>query len=221
MNITEKKREFYTLSFALLFSILIHVYFLFFFQKFNLQFLETSKKKITISLSASGQIKKEVKKQSLKKEQIIEKVIPKNLKKEKKSKVKEQIDIKKIMPQKKSIKQKTVDNEKTSGVKKGIEGGVSTEILNQYVTQIYKLIDSKKNYPRQSLIRREEGVVMLQIIIRNDGKLMSVKSLKAKYQRLVDSSFDAVEEAAPFPTFPLQIKKKRMIIEVPVIYKIR
>ena len=40
-------------------------------------------------------------------------------------------------------------------------------------------------------------------------------------QRLVDSSFDAVENAAPFPAFPKLITRKKMIIQVPVIYKIR
>ena len=80
---------------------------------------------------------------------------------------------------------------------------------------------SKKKYPRQSLIRREEGVVLLEIVIQNNGKLKSVKSIKAKFQRLVDSSFDAVESAAPFPVFPKEITKKKMIIQVPVIYKIR
>ena len=34
-------------------------------------------------------------------------------------------------------------------------GGKSKGIVNQYVTQIYKLIDAKKRYPRQSLIRKE------------------------------------------------------------------
>ena len=46
-------------------------------------------------------------------------------------------------------------------------------------------------------------------------------TLKAKHQRLVDSSFDAVENAAPFPAFPKQIKRKKMIMEIPVIYNIR
>ena len=104
---------------------------------------------------------------------------------------------------------------------KVIEGGISKETINQYVTQIYKLIDSKKRYPRQSLIRKEEGVVLLEIVILNTGQLKSVKSIKAKFQRLVDSSFDAVEAAAPFPIFPKEITKKKMIIQVPVIYKIR
>ena len=89
------------------------------------------------------------------------------------------------------------------------------------MTQIYKLIDAKKKYPRQSLIRKEEGVVLMEIVIRNDGTLMSVKSIKAKHQRLVDSSFDAVELAAPFPPFPEKIKRKKMNIQVPVIYKMR
>ena len=64
-------------------------------------------------------------------------------------------------------------------------------------------------------------MVLLEIIIRNNGQLKSVKSIKAKFQRLVDSSFDAVEAAAPFPAFPKEISKEKMVIHVPVIYKIR
>ena len=44
---------------------------------------------------------------------------------------------------------------------------------------------------------------------------------EAKFQRLVDSSFDAVEAAAPFPAFPEEIPNKKIIIQVPVIYTIR
>ena len=164
----------------------------------------------------------EAPKESIKKEKIIKKEIPviKKIKKKSKEEVKKKIDIKKIIPQEKSIK-KEVEKSAEGGTIKGIEGGASKKIINQYVTQVYKLIDSKKKYPRQSLIRREEGIVMLEIIIQNDGRLKSVKSIKAKFQRLVDSSFDAVESAAPFPVFPKEITKKRMIIQVPVIYKIR
>ena len=160
--------------------------------------------------------------ESIKKEKIIKKEVPeiKKIKKKAKEKIKKKIDIKKVVPQEKSIEKKTKESAK-GGTLKGIEGGVSKAIINQYVTQVYKLIDSKKKYPRQSLMRKEEGVVMLEIVILNDGRLKSVKSVKAKFQRLVDSSFDAVELAAPFPAFPKEIKKKRMVIQVPVIYKIR
>jgi len=216
----EEKKNIWTLNFAFLLSILLHIYIIFFLTGFSVNFLD-KKKRITITLSAIGTMD-EAPKESIKKEKIIKKVIPeiKKIKKKSKEKVKKKIDIKKVLPQEKSIK-KEIKKSAEGGIIKGIEGGASKEIINQYVTQVYKLIDSKKKYPRQSLIRREEGVVLLEIIIQNDGKLKSVKSIKAKFQRLVDSSFDAVESAAPFPIFPKEITKKRMIIQVPVIYKIR
>ena len=219
----EEKLNFFTISFAFLMSIILHLFVLLSFNNFTFIFTEKLKNQITITLSAIGEIERNIKKESIQKEKILPKEIPKikKIKKKPKKKIEKKIDVKKIIPQKKSIEQKKSKEEIVGGTLKGIEGGTSKGIISQYVTQIYKLIDSKKNYPRQSLIRREEGVVLLQIIIRNDGKLMSIKSLKAKHQRLVDSSFSAVEDARPFPPFPLEILRKKMIIEIPLIYKIR
>ena len=219
----EEKLNFFTISFAFLISIILHLFVLLSFNNFTFIFTEKLKNQITITLSAIGEIERNIKKESIQKEKILPKEIPKikKIKKKSKKKIEKKIDVKKIIPQKKSIEQKKSKEEIVGGTLKGIEGGTSKGIISQYVTQIYKLIDSKKNYPRQSLIRREEGVVLLQIIIRNDGKLMSIKSLKAKHQRLVDSSFSAVEDARPFPPFPLEILRKKMIIEIPLIYKIR
>ena len=216
----EKKTNIWNLNFAFLLSILLHIYIVFFLTDFDIN-LSDKKERITITLSAGG-IMEVTPTESIKKEKIIKKEVPeiKKIKKKAKEKIKKKIDIKKVVPQEKSIEKKTKESAK-GGTLKGIEGGVSKAIINQYVTQVYKLIDSKKKYPRQSLIRKEEGIVMLEIVILSDGKLKSVKSVKAKFQRLVDSSFDAVELAAPFPAFPKEIKKKRMVIQVPVIYKIR
>ena len=217
----EKKINIWNLNFAFLLSIFLHIYLIFFLTKSDFNFLE-KKRKVTITLSAIGSMD-ESPKESIKKEKIIKKKIPeiKEIKEKPKEKIKKKIDIKKTLQQEKSIEQKQIKENEDLGTLKGIEGGISKEIINQYVTQIYKLIDGKKRYPRQSLMRREEGVVLLEIVINNSGQLMSVKSIKAKFQRLVDSSFDAVEAAAPFPAFPKEISKKKMIIQVPVIYKIR
>lgn len=216
----EKKTNIWNLNFAFLLSILLHIYIVFFLTDFDIN-LSDKKERITITLSAGG-IMEVTPTESIKKEKIIKKEVPeiKKIKKKAKEKIKKKIDIKKVVPQEKSIEKKTKETTR-GGTLKGVEGGISKAIINQYVTQVYKLIDSKKKYPRQSLIRKEEGIVMLEIVILSDGKLKSVKSVKAKFQRLVDSSFDAVELAAPFPAFPKEIKKKRMVIQVPVIYKIR
>ena len=217
----ENKISIWTLNFAFLLSIFLHIYVIFFLTGFNLDLFD-KKEKIIITLSAIGTMD-ESPKESIKKEKIIKKKIPeiKEIKQKPKEKIKKKIDIKKTLPQEKSIEQKKKKESDTLGTLKGIEGGISKGIINQYVTQVYKLIDAKKKYPRQSLMRMEEGIVLLEIVILNNGQLKSVKSIKAKFQRLVDSSFDAVEAAAPFPEFPKEITKKKMIIQVPVIYKIR
>ena len=217
----ENKINIWILNFAFLLSIFLHIYVIFFLTGFNLDLFD-KKEKIIITLSAIGTMD-ESPKESIKKEKIIKKIIPeiKEIKQKPKEKIKKKIDIKKTLPQEKSIEQKKKKESDTLGTLKGIEGGISKGIINQYVTQIYKLIDAKKRYPRQSLIRKEEGIVLLEIVILNNGKLKSVKSIEAKFQRLVDSSFDAVEAAAPFPPFPKDITKQKMVIQVPVIYKIR
>jgi TonB family protein len=216
----EKKTNIWSLNFAFLLSIFLHIYVIFFLTGFNLDFFD-KKKRVTITLSAIG-IMEESPKESIKKKKIKKKIAEiKKIKKKSKEKIKKKIDIKKTLPQEKSLEQKKTKESDNLGTLKGIKGGVSKEIINQYVTQVYKLIDAKKKYPRQSLIRREEGTVLLEIIIHNNGQLKSVKSIKAKFQRLVDSSFDAVESAAPFPAFPKEITNKKMIIQVPVIYTIR
>jgi len=217
----ENKINIWSLNFGFLLSIFLHIYVIFFLTGFNLDLFD-KKEKIVITLSAIGTMDESAK-ESIKKEKIIKKKIPviKEIKRKSKEKIKKKIDVKKILPQEKAIEQKKVKKNENLGNLKGIEGGISKEIINQYVTQVYKLIDAKKRYPRQSLIRREEGTVLLEIVILNTGQLKSVKSIKAEFQRLVDSSFDAVESAAPFPEFPEEITKKNMIIQVPVIYKIR
>jgi len=217
----ERKTNIWSLNFAFIFSIFLHIYIIFFFTGFNNDFLD-KRERVTITLSAIGTIE-DLPKESIRKEKIIKKKIPEIKKIEEKleKKIKKRIDIKKILSQEKSVEQKKTIEDATGGTLEGIEGGASKEIINKYVTQVYKLIDSKKKYPRQSLIRMEDGVVLLEIVILNDGKLKSVKSIKAKFQRLVDSSFEAVESAAPFPAFPKEIRKKKIIIQVPVIYKIR
>ena len=218
----EKRNNFLLINFAFLVSILVHIYIIFFLTKVNINLID-KKDRITISLSALG-ILEEAPKESIKKEKIIKHQVPeiKKIKKKTKKKIKKKIDIKKTtLPQEKSVKRKKTKEKAVGGTASGIEGGESKITLSKYVTQVYKLIDSKKKYPRQSLIRREEGIVMLEIVIRKDGRLKSMKSVTAKYQRLVDSSFDAVEAAAPFPPFPNQITRERLVIQVPVIYKIR
>ena len=90
----EERANIWILNFAFGFSIIIHIYMIFFLNEFNLNFLDEKKTKITITLSAIGTIQEEAIKKTIRKEKIIPKKIPdiEKIKKTKK-KIKKRIDI--------------------------------------------------------------------------------------------------------------------------------
>ena len=87
----EKKTNIWSLNFAFLLSIFLHIYVIFFLTTFNLNFFD-KKKRVTITLSAIGTME-ETPKESIKKEKIIEKKIHeiKKIKKKLKKKLKRKL----------------------------------------------------------------------------------------------------------------------------------
>ena len=72
----EEKTNILTISFAFLTSIFLHLFILFSLGNFTFKFPIEVKNKITINLSAIGNIETKVEKESIKKEKIIPKEIP-------------------------------------------------------------------------------------------------------------------------------------------------
>ena len=87
----EKKTNIWSLNFAFLLSIFLHIYVIFFLTGFNLDFFD-KKKRVTITLSAIGTME-QAPKEAIKKEKIIKKKylklkkLKKNLKKKLKRKL--------------------------------------------------------------------------------------------------------------------------------------
>ena len=102
----EKKTNIWSLNFAFLLSIFLHIYVIFFLTGFNLDFFD-KKKRVTITLSAIG-ITEETPKVSIKKEKIIKKKMSeiKKIKKKSKEKIKKKIDIKKLYHKKNHLSKK-------------------------------------------------------------------------------------------------------------------
>ena len=82
----EQKLNFFTISFAFLISIILHLFVLLSFNNFTFIFTEKLKNQITITLSAKGEIERNIKKESVQKEKILPKEIPKIKKIKKKPK---------------------------------------------------------------------------------------------------------------------------------------
>jgi TonB family protein len=60
---------------------------------------------------------------------------------------------------------------------------------NQYLGTLLRLISSKKNYPRASILNEEEGVVQIRVILGVGGRVLEV-------ERVTSSGFDRLDEAA-------------------------
>lgn len=107
------------------------------------------------------------------------------------------------------------------GIETGVASGTSQTEMSRYVTTLFTMIDAKKQYPPQSMQRREEGTVVIRLKIAADGTLIDVTSPTTDPHRLVDASLEAVRRAAPFPALPASLGKSEAEFEVPVNYKLQ
>ncbi|HEY6334518.1 MAG TPA: TonB family protein [Alphaproteobacteria bacterium] len=93
--------------------------------------------------------------------------------------------------------------------------------LGQYASRLHGLIEAHKSYPAQALMRREEGTVVLRIVIEHDGKLVDVSVLSGSPSRLVEASVQATKAAAPFPSLPSDINLPRATFELPITFRLQ
>ncbi len=93
--------------------------------------------------------------------------------------------------------------------------------LQKYVRELTRRIDLKKRYPRISQDNLEEDTVPVKLIVDSSGQLVDYQILKqSEFNRLNEATLATVKAAAPFPPLPASYEKSRLIIEVPVRFRI-
>jgi len=102
-----------------------------------------------------------------------------------------------------------------------IDAAATKAALGQYASRLHGLIEAHKSYPAQAMIRREEGTVVLRIVIEHDGKLLDVEALSGSPSRLVEASVQATKAAGPFPSFPREIDLPRATFELPITFRLQ
>jgi len=101
-------------------------------------------------------------------------------------------------------------------------GGDPAAVQRHYLKLIRARILAQRKYPYMARQRRQEGVVRLRFT------LSSVGALSQGVQVVKPSGFDLLDEqarqcvlaAAPFPPFPLDLRRDCLAVELPIIYKI-
>lgn len=101
-------------------------------------------------------------------------------------------------------------------------GGNPVTTQRHYLKLIRARILAQRKYPYMARQRHQEGVVRLRFTLSPAGTLsQGVQVVKASGVDLLDEQArQCVLAAAPFPPFPLDLKRDRLTVELPVIYKL-
>jgi len=101
-------------------------------------------------------------------------------------------------------------------------GGNPATAQRHYLKLIRARILAQRQYPYRARQRHQEGVVRLRFTLCSAGTLsQGVEVVKASGFGLLDEQArQCVLAAAPFPPFPLDLKRDRLTVDLPIIYKI-
>ena len=86
-----------------------------------------------------------------------------------------------------------------------------------YASVLLAWLERHKEYPPAAQQRRQQGVVLLYIVIDRDGRVINSRIQKSSGQQLLDQAALAMlERAQPLPPIPDDMNKERLKFVVPV-----
>ena len=90
-----------------------------------------------------------------------------------------------------------------------------------YRSNVMKMIYGRVVYPSRSIDRDQEGEVVLKVILKRNGELVSASVDKeSEYKLLNKAALRAVELAEPFPNAPEKLTDKQIELLVPIRFQI-
>jgi protein TonB len=89
-----------------------------------------------------------------------------------------------------------------------------------YLVDMIRRIQKARTYPRESLLREEEGQVLVELTIAQDGAIANLQLLKASpFDALNRSAVDSIRRAGPFAPLP-SAWSRAIRVRVPVLYSL-
>ncbi len=100
-------------------------------------------------------------------------------------------------------------------------GGVP-RAQGHYMARLQAWLGKHKKYPRRARVRRQEGTVLLHLVIDRDGSLREYRIKKSSGYDLLDRAAIAmIKRAQPLPRFPDSLDRTRIKLVVPVQFVLR
>lgn len=89
-----------------------------------------------------------------------------------------------------------------------------------YTHMIEDIIARSVVYPEEARSAQQEGIVKIDLRLLPNGRLKNVRIKESSGYRLLDeAALNAVQEVAPYPSFPHQVTQPQMRLIVPVVFK--
>ena len=222
---------------AIIFSIIFHLVFIYNFSYTKKE--ETIKRYTVVNLASYKKLskvitqekvekkppKKEIKELPVKEEEIVadkkasRKIVKKEIKPEKvDKKVQKEIPIEKVIKKEFSESNNRKAITKTTDDNKILTDKLLTIYLNKVSDEINLLANNI--YPRQSIMRREQGKIVTRVIIDSTGKILKVIDVTKKPKRLAKATKSLLLRKKKLiqPPEILFQKNNSITIEIPVNY---
>ncbi len=107
-----------------------------------------------------------------------------------------------------------------TGVSTGNTTQKTQDEMQKYIVKIIRILDAKKYYPRLSKENGEQGTIMVKLVLSTRGELLDYQFIKkSDYERLNNATVETLKVASPFPPVPASYTEARLVVEVPVSFR--
>lgn len=101
----------------------------------------------------------------------------------------------------------------------GVESGGDTQ---DYLHTLRIWLERHKHYPRAARMRRQEGTVVVRLVIEPDGRVRTQQIERGSGHAILDREVTAmIARAAPFPPVPPEVGRQGIEIVTPVEFSLR
>lgn len=120
----------------------------------------------------------------------------------------------------KTLPQQDASSIEAEAVDNLVEAAYGEKLL-LYLQEIKERLETCKRYPLKAKREGVEGTFFVSFTLLYNGETQAIKLEKSSGHQILDQEASAiVERASPFPPFPQDILKKKLIITFPVTFRI-
>lgn len=112
--------------------------------------------------------------------------------------------------------------ENTNEINNEIKQDSIDAIKENYLYKLRQKINNSKSYPKMARRMNQEGTVLMNFLINNEGKIVNLKVEKSsRYKSLNKAAKSAIKKVGTFEPIPKELKLTQWEIIIPVVFSIK